>query len=251
MRLYSDLAEYYFYIENKNRNISNDVGLIKQLLPRNSKSRILDLGCGTGEHLGLLAKEGFVCHGIDNSVEMIRHAKKRNGINIKYELGSMNDFDHYQEFDMVICLFGSFNYMLTNQDIDQVMYNTFRSLKPGGLAIFEIWNAYPLHKIEHRPLTHVSTTYAHDNKIVRERGFTLIEKQPRTIVEVFYNYHVFTMGKVRRLEDKHKMRAYYQKEIERFVKDSGFKIIDRFANSMKEKFHQFSNKMILIMEKSF
>ncbi|HRX15191.1 MAG: class I SAM-dependent methyltransferase [Spirochaetes bacterium] len=251
MKLYSDLAEHYFYIENKHRNISNDVGLIKQLLPRNSRSRILDLGCGTGEHLALLSKEGFLCHGIDNSSEMIENAKKRNGVNISYEIGSMNNFDYFNRFDMVICLFGSFNYMLTNKDIDAVMCNTYRSLKPGGLAMFEIWNAYPLHKIEHKPLSHVSTTYAHDNKIVRERGFTLTEKQPRTIVDVFYNYHVFSMGKVKRLEDRHTMRAYYQKEIEKFVKDAGFKIIDRFANSMKERFHQFSNKMILVMEKPF
>lgn len=249
MKLYSDLAEFYFYIENKHRNISNDIGLIKQLLPRNSKSQILDLGCGTGEHLHLLAREGFICHGIDNSPQMIAHARDRNGININYETVCMSNFDHYRKFDMVICLFGSISYMLDNSQIDAVLYNTYRSLKPGGLAIFETWNAHPLHRIEHRPLTHVSTTYCRENKIVRERGFTLIEKQPRTIVDVFYNYHVFNKGQVTRLEDKHTMRAFYQKEIERFVKDNGFKIIDRFASSMKEKFHQQSNKMILVLEK--
>lgn len=249
MKLYSDLAEYYFFIENKHRNISNDISLIKQLVPRNSRPALLDLGCGTGEHLDLLNKEGFRCTGIDSSGEMVRVARARNGVGISYTVSDMLTIDYYQAFDIAICLFGSFDYILANSDIDTVFYNTYRALKPGGIAVFEVWNAYPLHRIEQKELSHVSTTYYKENKIERERGFALVEKRPRTIVDVFYRYAIYTGGKVRHIDDKHTMRAYYQKEIERIVRDCGFRILDRFASSMKEKFHKHSNKMIVVFER--
>lgn len=249
MKLYNDLAEYYFFIENKHRNIANDISLIKHLVPRNSRSTLLDLGCGTGEHLELFKKEGFRCTGIDSSSEMIKIAKQRNGVGIRYAVGDMLEIDYYQSFDIVTCLFGSFNYILSNRDADTVFYNTYRALKPGGVAVFEIWNAYPLHMIEEKPMSHVSTTYYKENKIERERGFSLVEKRPRTIVDVFYRYALHSSGKLRYIEDKHQMRAYYQKEIERIIRDGGFRIIDRFASSMKEKFHKHSNKLIIIFER--
>lgn len=249
MRLYNELAEYYFFIENKHRNISNDISLVKQLVPRNSRSRLLDIGCGTGEHLDLFRKEGFRCTGIDSSEEMIKIARQRNGAGIQYKIADMLELDYYQQFDIITCLFGSFDYILSNRDVDTVFYNTYRALKPGGVAVFEIWNAYPLHRIEEKGLSHVSTTYYKENKIERERGFRLVEKRPRTIVDVFYRYAVYSGGKVRYVDDKHQMRAYYQKEIERIIRDSGFKIIDRFASSLKEKFHKHSNKLIIVFER--
>ncbi|MFW6365576.1 MAG: class I SAM-dependent methyltransferase [Spirochaetota bacterium] len=249
MKLYTDLAEYYFFIENKHRNISNDVSLIKQLVPRNSRPKLLDLGCGTGEHLDLLKKEGFRCTGIDPSEEMIRVARMRNGVGITYEVSDMLNIDYYQQYDVVICLFGSFNYILANSDVDTVFYNTYRALKPGGIAVFEIWNAYPLHRIEQKSLGHVSTTYYKEKKIERERGFALVEKRPRTIVDVFYRYSVHFGGKVKCLDDKHRMRAYYQNEIERIIRDCGFHIVYRYASSLKEKFYKHSNKLIVIFER--
>jgi SAM-dependent methyltransferase len=249
MRLYNELAEYYFFIENKHRNISHDISLVKQYLPRNSKPALLDIGCGTGEHLELFRKDGFKCTGIDASEEMIKVAKLRNGVGVSYDLKNMLDIDYYQKFDVTVCLFGSFNYILSNHDVDTVFYNTYRALKPGGIAFFEVWNAYPLHRIEEKGLGHVSTTYYKETKIERDRGFRLVEKRPRTIVDVFYRYAIHNSGTLKYLDDKHRMRAYYQKEIERIIRDGGFKIIDRFASSMKEKFHKHSNKLIVVFER--
>lgn len=251
MKLYNELAEYYFFIDNKTRNISNDISLIKQLLPRNSRSQILDLGCGTGEHLDLLRKEGFKCTGVDASKDMIFHARQRNGPGVQYKVCDMRDINYIDTYDMIICLFGSFNYMLTDKDVDTVMYNTYKALKPGGLAVFEIWNAYPLHRIEEKKLSHISTTYFKEKKILRERGFHIVEKRPRTIVDVFYEYEIFSPENRKRVEDRHTMRAYYQKEIERIIKYAGFKIIERFSSSMKERFHNYSNKLIIVFEKEY
>lgn len=249
MKLYSDLAEYYFFIENKHRNIANDISLVKQMLPRNSRSKILDIGCGTGEHCDLLAREGFICTGIDRSPEMIRIAQQRNGTGCKYKVMDMVSINATNEFDCAICMFGSFDYLLEQKDVDSALGNFNRLLKPSGILILEVWNAYPIHQIASRPLSHVSTTYVKESKIIRERGFKLVERTPRTITEVFYRYNLFRDSRENILTDTHVQRSYYQKEIERYITDSEFKILYRYASSKKDRFHRNSNKLVIVAEK--
>lgn len=76
MKLYSELAEYYYFIENNGRNISNDVFFIRNYLPNKIPVYLLDIGCGTGEHCNLLSREAVKCTGIDSSEDMIKIAKK-------------------------------------------------------------------------------------------------------------------------------------------------------------------------------
>ncbi len=249
MKLYTDLAEYYYHIENKHRNISNDVSLIKSILYNVKNASVLDLGCGTGEHLAILARAGYKCTGIDNSIDMLTVAKKRNGGSIKYLLNSYVDFDIYEEFDLIMSFFGSLNYLLTDTEIETALWNTYRALKPLGDAVFEVWNAVPLIKISEKPLGIVSTTHYDGAKIIRERGFKILQKIPHTIVNVSYRYHVYNNNNLDMLDDTHKMRAFHYNEIAALLNKNGFKILNVYSSSLKEKFHENSNKFILHIQK--
>lgn len=55
------IAENFYSLTRKNR----------------SKIKILDLGCGTGNHVWYLAREGFRVYGIDGSKTAIKFAEKR------------------------------------------------------------------------------------------------------------------------------------------------------------------------------
>jgi len=71
-------------------------------LPKGSK--VLDIGCGTGETLEFLEKEyGFVCCGIDTSMKRIKKGKERNpNLNIKYGDGEfLDDFPSFT-FDGIL-----------------------------------------------------------------------------------------------------------------------------------------------------
>ncbi len=250
MKLYHELAEYYFAIEEAHRDISADVSLIRSITAHAASPSILDLGCGTGEHLGLLASLGFNCTGIDSSEDMLAVATTRNrSPNISFSRQDMLDFDFYEQFDLVTCLFGSFDYLLEDVDVDRVLWNTWRSLKPGGSGLFEIWNAVPVREISTKPMTTVSRTHYKNRTIERRRGFSLLVSAPRTVVEVRYVY-VIDHGKgTETLRDKHMMRAFDRGEIERFVNENGFELTGIYSNSAMEPYRENSNKIIIRFSK--
>ena len=247
MKLYRELAEYYYSIEEENRDIENDIRMISNLLENVNEPLLLDIGCGTGEHLNKLSELNINCTGIDSSRSMLKIAKIRfpnSGLLIEKD---MREFDFRGKFDIAISLFGSFDYMIEDSEINAALTNTWKSLKPGGIGLFEVWNAVPIRKIEEKPLTLVSEINYNGKKIKRERGFRLSNNQKKTIVEVYYNY-VFQNEKT--LKDKHVMRAFTRTEIEYHLENNGFDVIAVYANSSKEKFKDMSNKIIVQFRKS-
>ena len=73
MKLYRQLAEYYFSIESNHRDISDDVEIISELLAGRTDPSLLDLGCGTGRNAALmrqrLGNDGRIT-GVDLSSDM-------------------------------------------------------------------------------------------------------------------------------------------------------------------------------------
>ena len=102
----------------------------------NGKS-VLDLGCGYGWHCKFAADHGAVqVLGIDQSSLMIREAQRRNADSrIEYRVCSIHDFDYPAETcDLVIS-----NLVLHYiEDLQQVYRLVYRTLKPGGIFLFNI-----------------------------------------------------------------------------------------------------------------
>jgi SAM-dependent methyltransferase len=246
MKLYHELAEYYFSIEEENRNIENDINMIRALLKDSDKPSLLDLGCGTGEHLDKLSKYGISCTGIDSSEKMIKAAKFRFPDSARFFNTNMINFNFVNKFDLIISLFGSFDYISEDSDITSVLKNTWQALKPNGMGLFEIWNALPLQKIRKKPITFVSDTDYNNLKIKRERGFKLLDFPGKTIVEVKYNYIISEQEKI---PDTHIMRAFTMKEIEYFLSNNGFQTIAYYANSLLEPYNDISGRIIVLFKK--
>ena len=249
MKLYSELAEYYYFIENNGRNISNDVFFIRNYLPNKIPVYLLDIGCGTGEHCNLLSREAVKCTGIDSSEDMIKIAKKRYG-GIEFLVSDMKKFEYFEKYDCAISLFGSMDYLLDNNEINLALWNTRNALKKNGIAIFEIWSAEPVLLIRKKEISHVSTTIASGKKIKRERGFNVINDSDVVTVQVDYRYEISGGTDVKQLTDSHTMRAYRTGEFDDITKENGFKIIDKFSSTQKEKVKSNSNRIIYVLEKN-
>jgi S-adenosylmethionine-diacylgycerolhomoserine-N-methlytransferase len=86
---------------------------------------VLELGCGTGRNLQLIARRwpGVKCHGLDISSEMLKNARKRLGMTERLALGDATGFDARE-------LFG-------REGFDRVVLSYALSMIPGWQGALE------------------------------------------------------------------------------------------------------------------
>jgi len=249
MRLYRDLAEYYHAIESNHRDIRDDVAYLLSVTGSRENPAMLDIGCGSGEHMDALSRRGCRCTGVDASADMLRVARNRFPDSGRFIHRDMANIDFFEEFDLAYSLFGTINYITDDDLLDRVLWNVWRSIKPGGSAVFEVWNSFPILKIRRKVLSPISTTSVTGTVIERHRGFSLVEVEPRTIVEVNYRYVITRDGSSSELLDRHVMRAFTKGEITELLGANGFRVGEILGNSRRDPYAELSNKMLIRAEK--
>ncbi len=108
--------------------------LIRQHKPR--ARTLLELACGTGAILKILAKSYDVA-GLDLSPQMLLLARKKLP-HVRFYLKDMVSFDLGKKFDVIICVFDSINHVLKFADWKKIFRNAARHLEEDGLFLFDI-----------------------------------------------------------------------------------------------------------------
>jgi tellurite methyltransferase len=108
-----------------------------QLLKERAARRVLDLGCGTGRHLILLAKEGFEVYGLDISPTGLEEARRwleEEGLRAELKEGDMTSLPYPEGFfDGAISI--HVIYHGTLEQMRKAIGELHRTLRPGGLAL--------------------------------------------------------------------------------------------------------------------
>ena len=109
--------------------------MIESSVPRGS--RVLDVGCGTGDMSAELMRSGYEVWGFDLAGEMVRYVRERLGAD-RFHVG---DAEHINfpdsHFDAIVCL-GVLEYL----DRDEpALREIHRVLKPNGKAVISTPNA--------------------------------------------------------------------------------------------------------------
>ena len=116
-----------------------EIEYLKKNIKPNSK--ILDVGCGFGRHIEILAGFSKEVVGIDNNSDMIRKAKDRlsNFKNVKLFLQDAQNLDFEDDyFDYIICLTNTFGNF---PDIkEKVLKEMKRVCKKDGKIIISVYN---------------------------------------------------------------------------------------------------------------
>lgn len=99
--------------------------------------RLLDVACGTGQHLVHLS-EHYDVEGLDLEPEFVDMARGRLP-GASFHLADMRDFDLGKTFDVVVCLFSSIGYVKTVEALNQSITAMAKHTVPGGLVIVEPW----------------------------------------------------------------------------------------------------------------
>ncbi|HXF50325.1 MAG TPA: methyltransferase domain-containing protein [Dehalococcoidia bacterium] len=101
--------------------------------------RLLEIGCGGGQHSILLARQGARCVGVDLSDEQVKFARRlaeREGVDAEFYQGDATDLSMFdaEQFDAAHSVF-ALQYV---DDIDACYREVFRVLKPGGRFVFSV-----------------------------------------------------------------------------------------------------------------
>lgn len=99
--------------------------------------RLLDVACGTGQHLFFLQNH-YQVEGLDINPEFISIAQKKLP-DSTFHQGDMRNFALQSKYDVITCLFSSIGYVRDLDELHSTVMNMRRHLNPGGLLAIEPW----------------------------------------------------------------------------------------------------------------
>src|SRR6266571_3805752 len=100
--------------------------------------RVLDIGCGAGAFLRLVAEHGGVPHGIDASEALIAFARTRLP-QADLRVGEMEDLPYHDDtFDLVT----GFNSFFFANDMVAALREAGRVAKPDAPVVIQVWGAH-------------------------------------------------------------------------------------------------------------
>lgn len=137
-KLYKNLSSYYDKIYSK-KDYSGESMFIKKMIKKHCTSEgfeLLDLGCGTGNHMQHL-KDDFKVTGFDLNKGMLDIARKRY-TDVELIEGDMRSFDLRKKFDAIIWMFTLVNYNSNKEELTDCIKNISSHLKKGGVLIFDV-----------------------------------------------------------------------------------------------------------------
>ena len=217
---YAKLYDSFYSDKDYNSEVDYLEKLFKEFSPHPVK-RLLDLGCGTGSHAVILAERGYRVTGIDQSKEMIYHARekiKTSKASICFEHGDIRNFNINETFDAVISMFAVMSYLKTNDDVLNTLFCVNRHLNPGGLFLYDAWFGPAV--LEQRPEVRKKTVLIDGVKTTRHATSEL--DLMRQIVQV--KYRISVDSSYEDIQETHQMRFFFLNELELLAMMSGFSI---------------------------
>lgn len=192
------------------------VDYVQQLLARLDyhPRTVLDLACGTGNVSEELARRGYQVTGADLSAEMIEVAKSKGGI-VDYHVQDMSELNLGRQFDLVISLFDSLNYVTDVERLAAAIKRVYEHVSDGGVFIFDVNTVYALShhffdqanlSADHYPKYIWTSSYDHSTRICR----------------VDMTFEVLENGQTVQFKEVHLQRGHSLEELSTMLTDAGF-----------------------------
>ena len=126
-------------------------------------AHVLDIGCGRGENLIALAREGAQCYGLDISEYMLNRARENwaeefsgnDQHSVQFSCEDMRHFHGFTgiKFDLILSIY-SLEYLMSIRELRNVLSMIFGRLQEGGVFLFSF--SHPLQHNMHRVLGNAS-----------------------------------------------------------------------------------------------
>lgn len=228
MEVFQDYAYYYnaFY---RDKDYGAESRQVDTLLKRygNGIRKIINYGCGTGRHDMELSKLGYGCKGIDMSPLMIEIARENAAdgeITIDFSVADIRSYEPKEKYDAVISLFHVMSYQNSNEDILAAFRSARKALNAGGVFLFDVW--YGPGVLSDKPAVRVKEIEDEKNRLVRVAVPDMHEKD--NVVDVCYEVFIIDQasGNAKTINEVHHMRYFFRPELEFYLQQSGFELIE-------------------------
>lgn len=230
--------------------IERERPFLESVLSSAPSRRLLDLGCGTGEHARFLASLGFEVVGIDASPENLGKAEEGPPTpGAEFLLGDLADVASLteDEFGGGICLGNTLPHVTERADLERAFSGLRRRLLPGGPLVIQLLNydkiflrdehALPLSFREHEG----------------DRVVFLRLMEPGADGELWFNpttlrYRPGEEPPVEVMATKNvRLKGWRSGELEGLLEAAGFVDLERFGGMQREPYvEQESSDLVLV-----
>jgi SAM-dependent methyltransferase len=148
--------DYAALIDWRSR-LAREGPFLERALANAPSRRILDLGCGPGQHARLLASQGFDVVGVDASPSMLEQAGAAAAPSVRFILGDLVDLEQLVggTFGGAICLGNTLPSIRTRDGLSRLFSGLRARLLPGATFVLQVLNYEKIFATgqRHLPLT--------------------------------------------------------------------------------------------------
>ena len=245
---YGPASKYYDLFASK-----DDVNFYRKLAINHGR-KALELGVGTGRVAIELAKADVTVWGIDNSRYMLNVARQKlktlsSSIRkrVRLKLGDIRTFKLKEKFPLVYIPSATFEHCITQEDQNKCLMNVYNALERKSILAFDVSqlsskkreSSWWIDRREPSPKEEVVRTI-------------FSRRNPQTnIVSVNLFFEVYQEGRLKeRYHEYGEARIFSKKEIEKILKDAGFRVDKIYGNFDKSPHSQESQKLIFVASTS-
>lgn len=231
MSQFGDLYSQYYDLLYSDKDYKAEVEYVDRLIKDiiEKPKYLLDLGCGTGRHAELFCSKGYIVHGVDLSEEMLKIAETRRASKedkLTFSCLRIQELNLDKKFDVVVSLFHVMSYQTSNNELTEAFKVVKKHLKNRGLFIFDFW--YGPAVLTDLPVIRVKRL--ENNRIKVTRIAEPILHAQKNVVDV--NYDLFIEDKetkkIFEIKELHKMRYFFDTELELICDQIGFEVINKY-----------------------
>ena len=182
---------------------------------RSGGNRLLDLACGTGNHMVHLADD-FELTGLDMAHEQLAVARQRMP-SATFVCADILNFKLESRYDVVVCLFGSIAYMTKLSDMRLALQNVADHLVSGGLLVLE-----PFVTLQKYSPGRLSARMIDKPDLKISRMFVGQMQHDQAVWEM--HHLVGRLEGVEYFVERHVMGLYTDEQYRRAIRDAGLRL---------------------------
>lgn len=205
-------------------------------------SEVLELGCGTGRFASQLSEYDYKVSGIDLSPSMIKIAKHKYP-GIEFKTADMTEYYDDDRYGAIVSVCDSVNYLAGSEALTNMFSCAARSLKKGGILVFDLKTLYFYRKLS----DNVYTDEIPGCRYVWENEYDESERVNYYYL-TFYKHVIGSLWKSH--VEEHYQYAFTHDEVCKAAEDAGLVIKDCFNEKMTAGPAENEDRVYYIMERN-